>query len=531
MLAAFGLFLAWALLLLSFVRHYGGGTWSGDWIEQYQRTIFFLHRRPLDTLMIGTFPLPARPPMMNLIAASFLAQIAPQYDVFQLVYLFLNALVFLPACLIARDLVARPGRRVDWVVLLVLAASPMVAQNATYAWTKLFTAFYILLGTHLYLRGWRKGLRSYMVFAFGSLCAGFLVHHSAGPYALLLGLHYVTVVFWRRRGKWTEAATIGVVSLVILLTWFGWSIHTYGKRTTFTSQSTITDAPPTFAANVANIGRNLGNTILPTVLRNPGIMHIEELEQQNTAGRVRDFTFLIYQVSLTFGLGSVGAALIVYLLYLLLRRCDDSFPALSRAVIERRERFFWLAYFLVVFLVGVAVYGGTTDRFGVAHICLQGLVLIGLSFLAAGFRYLGPVVRWLLIAGLALDFSLGVLLQLSLENLDQTVEDPNTHELVAFSLAQAPKQNLGAKLAPLEWFQRNAGNHKPDGDPLLQTPFPFWGDNFGGLLPGLQIILIALFLCFIWLAMKPPARGLALTDSAGGREAARAVPKRQRVKR
>ena len=445
---------------------------------------------------------------------------------------FSTALVFLPACLLARDLFARPGRRVDWVVLLILAASPMVAQNATYAWTKLFTAFYILLGTHLYLRGWRKGLRSYMVFAFASLCAGFLVHHSAGPYALLLGPHYVTVVFWRRRGKWTEAAMIGVVSLVILLTWFGWSIHTYGRRTTFTSQSTITDAPPTFAANVANIGRNLGNTILPTVLRNPGIMHIPELEQENAAGEGPRFHFphVPGEPDVRPRLARRGAG------GLPARTCccavrDDSFPASRRAVVQRRERFFWLAYFLVVFFVGVAVYGGTTDRFGVAHICLQGLVLIGLTFLAAGFRYLGTVIRWLLIAGLALDFSLGILLQLSLENLDQTVEDPNTYELVAFSLAQAPKQNLGAKLAPLEWFQRNAGNHKPDGDSLLQTPFPFWGDNFAGLLPGLQIILIALFLCFIWLAMKPPARRLAFPDSVGNGEPARAMPKRQRVKR
>ena len=306
MLAAFGLFLVWGLLLLSFVRHYGGGTWSGDWIEQYQRTIFFLHRRPLDTLMIGTFPLPARPPMMNLIAASLLAQIAPQYDVFQLVYLFLNAMVFLPACLIARDLVAAPAG--GWSGWSCWSSPPARWWRRTPR----------TRGRSSSPRSTSCSARTCTCAAGGRGCgptsssrsrasAGFLVHHSAGPYALFLGLHYVTVVFWRRRGRWAEAATIAVVSLAILLTWFGWSVHTYGRRTTFTSQSTISDAPPTFAANVANIGRNLGNTLLPTVLRNPGIMHIEELEQENTAGRVRDFTFLMYQVSLTYGLGSVGA--------------------------------------------------------------------------------------------------------------------------------------------------------------------------------------------------------------------------------
>src|SRR3954454_16219922 len=119
LLAAYGLFLAWAVLLLSFVSHYGGGTWSGDWLEQYQRTIFFLDHRPNATLMIGLYPLPARPPMMNLVTASVLAQAGPQFETFQLVYTFLNSLVFLPAVLVARDFFRRPGRNLPWVLLLL----------------------------------------------------------------------------------------------------------------------------------------------------------------------------------------------------------------------------------------------------------------------------------------------------------------------------------------------------------------------------------------------------------------------------
>ena len=43
-------------------------------------------------------------------------------------------------------------RRMPWMLLLLLAASPMVCQNLTYTWTKLFTMFYVILGLHLYLR-------------------------------------------------------------------------------------------------------------------------------------------------------------------------------------------------------------------------------------------------------------------------------------------------------------------------------------------------------------------------------------------
>ena len=527
-LSALGLFLLWAIVLLSFVRHYGGGTWSGDWLEQYQRTLFFLHHKPAGTLMIGTFPLPARPPMMNLIAASFLAVAGPQYDNFQVVYLFLNALVFLPACLIACDLIRRrgaAGRRLPWALLLLLAANPMVAQNLTYAWSKLFTAFYVLLAIHLYLRGWRKGSRTHMVFAFASLCAGFIVHHSAGPYALFLGLHYVVVVFWRRRHKWAEAAAIGVVSLLILATWFGWSIRTYGLRPALASNSTVTDSAVMSAGgNALNIAKNLLNTLVPRVLQNPGVLGIEELRQQSAAGRVRDFFFLIYQVSLTFGLGLLGASTVGYLLYRIRRGRVDPAAVAGRDPIRRRERRFWLAFVLTVFIVGVGVYGGV-DRFGVAHICLQAMVLIGLAFMAAGFRLLPGGLRWVLIAGLAFDLGAGVLLHLSLENAGEDTTD-SAGALVVFRFAQSPMHNLGVKLRPdLEARQ--------DNDPLFQSPLSFWGDLFGGLLPLFQIATAALFVLFVWLALesdrvgRPAAAGPPPTVAV----TARPVRKRQRAGR
>ena len=55
--------------------------------------------------------------------------------------------------------------------------------------------FYVLLGLTLYLAGWRRGDRARLACAFAALSAGVLVHYSAAPYALFLGLHYLVAVF------------------------------------------------------------------------------------------------------------------------------------------------------------------------------------------------------------------------------------------------------------------------------------------------------------------------------------------------
>jgi hypothetical protein len=109
-LAAFAFLFLWGVALLSLVRHYSGGVWAGDWVEHYQRTLFFLDRPPRDTTFLGLYLLPARPPLMNLVAAHFLAQVGRGYDVFQIVFLFLDLLIVFPCFLLASAMVRRGGR-------------------------------------------------------------------------------------------------------------------------------------------------------------------------------------------------------------------------------------------------------------------------------------------------------------------------------------------------------------------------------------------------------------------------------------
>ena len=98
-LSGFGFLMAWTLLILAIIRVYSGGGWIGDWLEHFQRTLFFLHDFPAGTPIYGDYQLPARPPMMNLLAAIFLGVTEDRFEIFQVVFTFLNLLLFLPCCL------------------------------------------------------------------------------------------------------------------------------------------------------------------------------------------------------------------------------------------------------------------------------------------------------------------------------------------------------------------------------------------------------------------------------------------------
>jgi hypothetical protein len=422
---------------------------------------------------------------MNVPAAHFLALAGSGYERFQLVLLYLNALVLPACCLISGNLFPARRRRPapplgrHGLVLLFLAASPFVVQNLTYSWTKLFAAFYVILAIHLYLRGLRKGTRRHIVLAFTSAAAGCLVHYSAGPYALFLGLHYL-VRLARGRARWADAIAAGAVSSLVLATWFGWSIHTFGARTTFGTNSTISDSAKLSAAdNVRNIARNTFDTLVPTVLRHSAVLQDEDLRQPSRDGRVRDFAFLVYQVSLTFALGTGGILLMAYLLARVARKLD----AFTRG--RSDERRFWAAFVPFTFLVGVAVYGGL-DRFGVAHVTLQPLALLGLTMLAAGFHLAPLLLRRLLVLFLLLDFAVGIQLHFNLQSRDfETVDDATGKPVIAYT-----EQTL-SRSAQFNWAAKQ------------REGLRYWGDGFKPYLWPMQVVLLFSFGALLAVCLKP----------------------------
>lgn len=404
-LNGFAFLLLWSLLALGIIRTFSGAGWSADWLEHFQRSLFFLYHLPEKTKFIGLYILPARPPMMNLLCAFFMAQTGDLFEIYQLVFVFLNLLPFLACCLLLGAVNA--SRQRAYVALAALfALNPMMMENAWYPWTKMFAAFFILFAIALYLAGLRKRDSLRIVCAFISLAAGLLAHYSAGPYVVFLAGHYLLRVFVNRPHRIRELAAIAGCCGILLATWFGWSIAHYGLHDTLASNTSVTDSQKFAGSAARKIAVNMLDTIVPPVLRDSKPFAV--FAQGNQWGELRDDFFALYQKNLIIAMGMIGGLLAIYLLYRAWRS--------NRA--RTRERNFWLAFVPLVFVLGIAVVG-ERDSIGLAHLTLLPLVTLGLTLLAAsvpGRRTLAV----LLLAGCAIDFTAGILLQVRVENLENS---------------------------------------------------------------------------------------------------------------
>jgi hypothetical protein len=439
-LLGYAFLLVWTFLLLAMIRVYSGADWTGDWLEHFQRALFFLWRLPTETSFLGIYTLPARPPLMNVVAAYFLAQTQDRYELFQVIFVALNLLVFLPCCLIMPAITGR--RRVRILPLVVLfALSPMVMENITYTWTKALAAFFVVLGLTFYLSAWRKQDQARMVAAFVSLSAGVLVHYSAGPYVLFLTLHYMFWLFWRRPGKVQELVAIFSLCAILLSTWFVWSVQTYG-RATFLSNTSVTSAQSYKGSNVLKAARNMFDSVVPVQLRDPSLT--TRFQQGNSTATFRDDAFLLYQKNVLFGMGLVGGSIIFWLLIRRFRRSGFT-----------PESVFWIAFIGFCAFVGLAIVG-ERDELGVAHLTLFALEVLGLTLLASALTR-RRALMFLIIAGCILDFSFGVLLNAHIQSIEENSARPVFGGLeFSDTLERAsPATDALSNFAWMNWFGKH----------------------------------------------------------------------------
>lgn len=463
----FAALFVWHLLILTFICSYAGANLGGDWIEHYQRSLFFLDHLPTDTKFVGDYVLPARPPMMNIIACSILAQTGKNFELYQIAMLFLNLLVYFPCVLISTML---GGRRVRPAILAVFfAASPVIAQNATFTWTKLFTAFYIVLGLWLYVRGWIKQDSKFVVAAFMSLACGFIAHYSAGPYLVCLVLHYL-FIFRSRRSKFRELSLSASLGGLILASWFAWALPRYGVSGGLASNTTVSDTGKlSLAENARKIASNLLSTIVPHPLHVPWHEFGLLCYQPNALGMLRDYWFLICQDTVIVAMGSVGGLVVIYLIL----------KKLNSSAVPLRLRIFWCFFILFCLVVGIAVHG-TAELWGVAHVCLQPLIVLGITLLATNFLSLKTWLRQMVVVGLVLDFCLGLFLQMHLQRIFPT-------PLVTSDGVLFPLNDQSLSLVALGNFQLH-----------YQLQVTFLGEHLAGFQTELQIAFIMLFAGLIW---------------------------------
>ncbi len=417
----------WCLGWLATVASYSGGGWAGDWFEHWERTRFFLERWPRDTKFLGSYALPARPPLANLVTGAFLAVTQVSFAHYQLFTALLNSLAFLPASLLARRFGG--GRQAMAVLAVLLMVSPSFVENATFAWTKLLAVAYILGGLYFFLRTRDADAPR----AAGPLCAiflaaGILTHYSAAPFALLLALAWI----FFHHPPWRTTARLVLIAALVLATWFGWSLATYGPHTTLLSNSSVTSKDAQHGNQLLKITLNLRDTVVPHFFRtvDPAL-----ITQRSPWGYWRDWFFQLYQVNLLFVFGSIGWLAITAEI---VRSYRKDTPV---------RHWFWAFFVGGGILLGVAVHGAR-DTWGLVHICLQTIVVLGLTFLAARWTSLARGWRLALIAGATADLVLGIALQFAAQSytLDRWLAPGRDPADTLTSYNETALLNLGGKV-------------------------------------------------------------------------------------
>jgi hypothetical protein len=159
-------------------------------------------------------------------------------------------------------------------------------------------------------------------------------------------------------------------------------------------------------AKLQNMVHNLFVSVVPYPLLLTKAEFDQVLGQHSSLGYLRDYVFMIYQQNLIFAMGSVGGALVLYLL---------ARGAWRGGASSRAQTRFWLLLVGFGGVVGILVHPMRTP-YGLAHICGQPLVYLGVTYLAANYRSLPPLARWLGVVGCAIDFALGIFLHFSVQN-------------------------------------------------------------------------------------------------------------------
>jgi hypothetical protein len=468
---AFAVVLAWDFLHLAMVRRYGGGNWAADWHEHYDRTRYFLHQLPYDYVFVRRYLLPARPPMMNVMAAYLCRQVGLSFEAYSLIFLFLNAWAFVPCCFLL-GFFARRGMRYVPALAVLFMLNPSILENVTLTVTKALAAGLVVLGVCFYLR--RRVVAAAVI-----LAAGLLVHYSAAPFAAAVAVHYL-VTFIPRRWPFWEAIVSGTAVAALLSTWFIWSILHFGAHSTFFSNTTATGTAAMSATdNLHRVLYNLYTSLIPHPFHS-----VDDLQYTHLGSwsQVNDYYFMMSQTTLPMMAGIAGGLIAVGLIVHAMFKQHG--PA---------KRFF-IFFLIFTYVVGIAV---NPDRsaYGGAQVTLQSLALMAVTLVAASLPAIGPMVFRLLLLGTLLDYCLGILLQFHLES-------------TVYQTAIGRGGQILIRADPVLGNSKAGEYHAK-----LMAGYLFWGDHLAGLMPFLEAASISLAVGAIWFLVRFHADQFVLARS------------------
>ena len=399
----------WTGILLLLTKHYSGGMWFGDWFEHYERALFFKESLPKNTLFIqGQYHLTARPPLVNVIVSYFLAHVKSEFYYYQVIAATLNTFVFFGAAAIFSAIQTNKDKQTYaglTFLTVLLCFNPSVMQNITYVWTRQVANLFVLLAISFYLIGIQERKGAWSFLSFLNFGMAVLAHYSAAPYFLCLVAIEIYFLIVRRITLKRAMGNFLVFASVVSI-WFLWAFVQYGISDTVTSNTSVQGfASMNFQENITKIFLNLRNTIIPYFLRDVGPLFFV---QGNQLAFIRNAAFMVYQVNLLFMMGSISAFLIILAL---IKHSSNIWRT-------QKEQSCLLAFFLTFSTVlGIAVIG-EIDQYGLAHICLQPLALLGIVFLSANYISFGRWSKFLLYIGIFIDFVLGIFLHFYIQRLD-----------------------------------------------------------------------------------------------------------------
>lgn len=426
---------AFSVFALTVIRTYSGGDWIGDWVGHWHRAHFFLYQNANERWIFLLDPFTARPPLLNLATAAILAHTSGDFAAYQVTTTLLGCLATIPIQLLAK---AAGGRTVARWAGPLLMVSPLFIENATYSWTKLESAAFVLAGIFFYVRACTSDQRRDWLLSALALTGGVLGHYSAVPYLLLGAAGY----FWRHRESlsspefWGQTCQVSLATVALASTWFGWALASHGWNETLGANTSVQQFHTLdWSQRLTAFALNLEHTLFPPPWPASDALF---LQHRNAFATLRDEAFVFYQTCLP---GMIGFGGIVVFAAGLLR------VGRSRLLATKDRRFAWLAAVALVVLC-IAVHPARV-RWGVGHICLQPAALAITAVGGAIFTLLPSHLRWLAMAGYFLDAVLGVALHLKVEHaavpIEQLAAGDGTMVRELYGLAF--QQNTAAKFA------------------------------------------------------------------------------------